>query len=462
MAFNIGIGNAVIASQTSDGIPYMWSSGDVSTPPTFVGVLTGFQPWTNDSNSYYMSDRFGWDVDIGNGTIVVGAPFRAEDNYTSGGIGTFRPGGVYVFDIDGNPVGLASRVHSYALDNSRYQLGYRVAVGSGKIAATSIKVFTSGNDASGTYPAVPGEQRMWYLDGTGGTSVQFGNSQSGDIDHPADIDIAFGKLVIGDTYDDTSDLSAGGHVFTDYQIGGEVHVKGIISSQYNSSYVHHNPNTIFGIAVGGGTTLGKTYSGILTPVLVAGSELGYQVAAHAGMYFATSKLSSSSDTRYLRIMNYDGYNINSYEGHSSHTSGFDKVEAGCGRVIWGGQREFRIYGINSIFAKEIDIYSLYGKYIIDMAIGSGRIGISISSSTGWGYQEEVLIYDLDGNLIDTISRPSDAGGRWFGKSLAIKHGRIVIGAPDDDTFSKISGKAYLYKTPEVINFYDLVDMHGKF
>ena len=240
-----------------------------------------------------------------------------------------------------------------------------------------------------------------------------------------------------------------------------MHVKGIISSQYNSFYVHHNPN--FGIAVGGGTTLGKTYSGIFTPPLVAGSELGYQVAAHAGMYFATSRLSSSSSTVYLRIMNYDGYNINAYEGSSTQTFGFDKVEAGCGRVIWGGQREFRIYGINSIFVKEIDIYSLYGKYIIDMAVGSGRIGISVSSSSSSGSNEEVLIHDLDGNLIDTISKPSDAGSnRWFGKSLAIKHGRIVIGAPDDNPYAKINGKAYLYKTPEVLNFYDLVDMHGKF
>jgi len=198
------------------------------------------------------------------------------------------------------------------------------------------------------------------------------------------------------------------------------------------------------------------------PSLAAGSELGYQVAAHAGMYFATSKLSSSSSTGYLRIMNYDGYNINAYEGSNFYTVGFDKVEAGCGRVIWGGQQECRIYGINSIFAKEIDIYSLYGKYITDMAIGSGRIGISISSSTSSGINEEVLIHDLDGNLIDTISKPSDAGSRWFGKSLAIKHGRIVIGAPDDNFFSKLHGKAYLYKTPEVINFYDLLDMHGKF
>ena len=44
MAFNIGIGTTVIASQTEDGIPYLWASGDISTPPTFVGILTGFEP----------------------------------------------------------------------------------------------------------------------------------------------------------------------------------------------------------------------------------------------------------------------------------------------------------------------------------------------------------------------------------------------------------------------------------
>ena len=168
------------------------------------------------------------------------------------------------------------------------------------------------------------------------------------------------------------------------------------------------------------------------------------------------------DNHYLSMINYDGRMVNEFEGSSLSTGYFDKIESACGRLIYGGSQKFRIYGMNTHLVKEIDIYSSYSKYIIDMAVGSGRIGISISSFSSFGVNEEVLIYDLDGNLIQTISKPSDLGSRWWGKSLAIGHGRIVIGAPDTETYTKIHGRAYLYKTPEVLNFYDLLDMHGKF
>jgi hypothetical protein len=447
MAFNIGIGTTIIASQTEDGIPYLWGSGDISTPPTFVGVLTGFEPWIKDSNSYYMSDRFGWDVDIGNGTIVVGAPYRSEDNYTPSGVGTFRPGGVYVFDIGGDPVGLASRVHTSTVTaNARHQLGYKVAVGSGKIAATSLAENSGTDGATGSYPAVDGEQRIWYLDGTGGVAVDGGNTEAGFSTSICEIDIAFGKLIIGDTHDDLTSHATYGQ----YQRGGQAYVKGLQSKQWSGSNVHHDIDR-----PGVGTTLGRSYSG--API-ITGYKFGKQVAASAGMYFV------AYNDHYLSMINYDGRMVNEFEGSSfsSGTAYFDKIESACGRLIYGGSQKFRIYGMNTHLVKEINIYSSYSKYIIDMAVGSGRVGISISSSTVSGINEEVLIYDLDGNLIQTISKPSDLGSRWWGKSLAIGHGRIVIGAPATSTYAKIHGRAYLYKTPEVLNFYDLLDMHGKF
>ena len=70
---------------TSDGIPYIWQSGDETTSPSYVGIRTSTNALSNG--------RFGRSVAVGSGRIVVGA--FGETNTFS------QAGRAYVYDLNG-------------------------------------------------------------------------------------------------------------------------------------------------------------------------------------------------------------------------------------------------------------------------------------------------------------------------------------------------------------------------
>jgi len=120
MAILVGSGKRLT---TDDGIPYMWQSGDVTTTPNEVGIITA-----SDGASF---DYFGYSVAVGSGKIVVSA------HQHDVGINT-EQGSAYIYDLDGNQLGIITASDGAADDN----FGRPVAVGSGIIVVGAI------NDAS--------------------------------------------------------------------------------------------------------------------------------------------------------------------------------------------------------------------------------------------------------------------------------------------------------------------------
>ena len=80
-----------------------------------------------------------------------------------------------------------------------------------------------------------------------------------------------------------------------------------------------------------------------------------------------------------------------------------------------------------------------------VAIGNGRIVVGAyadddaGSSSGSAY-----IFDLDGTQLAKITASDAAANDYFGNSVAIGNGRIVVGAKQDDDNGETSGSAYIF------------------
>ena len=80
-----------------------------------------------------------------------------------------------------------------------------------------------------------------------------------------------------------------------------------------------------------------------------------------------------------------------------------------------------------------------------VAVGCGRIVVGAylndddGSASGSAY-----IFDLDGNELDLIKADDAAASDQFGWSVAVGSGRIVVGARFDDDDGSASGSAYIY------------------
>ena len=92
-----------------------------------------------------------------------------------------------------------------------------------------------------------------------------------------------------------------------------------------------------------------------------------------------------------------------------------------------------------------------------VAVGSGRIVVGAygdddnGSTSGSAY-----IFDLNGNQLIKITASDGAASDNFGISVAVGSGRIVVGAFYDDD----KGSAYIYETPQVYTLYDAIDLQS--
>jgi len=80
-----------------------------------------------------------------------------------------------------------------------------------------------------------------------------------------------------------------------------------------------------------------------------------------------------------------------------------------------------------------------------VAVGSGRIVVGAYGDDDAGSASgSAYIFDLDGNQIAKITASDGAIGDEFGYSMAVGSGRIVVGAPRDDDSGGQSGSAYIF------------------
>jgi hypothetical protein len=147
--------------------------------------------------------------------------------------------------------------------------------------------------------------------------------------------------------------------------------------------------------------------------------------------------------------------ITASDGAADDYFGFS-VAVGSGRIVVGAyQDDDNGFNSGSAYIFDLDGNQLAKITASDgasadnfgdsVAVGSGRIVVGAfgdddnGSASGSAY-----IFDLDGNQLSKITASDGASSDWFGRSVAVGSGRIVVGAYQDDDNGSLSGSAYIY------------------
>lgn len=409
MAFKIGIGKA---NFTSDGIPYLWGTGDTTTLPSNEVKITA-----SDGTA---SDNFGNSVAIGFNRIIVGASYRDLDG------GLTNQGGAYLYDLDG------SNEQLIASTSSQDKKGESVAIGDGTIAVGA-PVFNSFNGKIELYELVEGSNAApaaLYVSGytpyAPNTFSSYGQA------------CAFGEglLVVGAPSSSITSSTNGvvflldsfsGALQTDRATNGYIEASWLTGAATNTS--------TFGAAVAVGC--GR---------IVVADDRYSNFTGRVGVY--------DTDGNELFILDPDS---------SGERFGF-KVAVGQGRIAVGAINEdtantdagaFYLYDLNGNLLKKVtNPDSTNAGQFGRVAIGEGRI-VSGAPGNGTG---KVYIYDLDGNYLTTLTSSDGASSDTYGAEVAIGCGKIVVGAQNDDDNGSSSGSVYVYDTPSVYTLYDAIDL----
>ena len=93
-----------------------------------------------------------------------------------------------------------------------------------------------------------------------------------------------------------------------------------------------------------------------------------------------------------------------------------------------------------------------------VAVGSGRVvvGARLDDDNG-ASSGSAYIFDLEGNFINKINGAHGTGAiasDFFGYSVAVGSGRVLVGAYGDES---LSGSAYIFTIPNVVTVYDHKD-----
>lgn len=93
-----------------------------------------------------------------------------------------------------------------------------------------------------------------------------------------------------------------------------------------------------------------------------------------------------------------------------------------------------------------------------VAVGNGRIVVSADSDDGaYTNTGSAYVFDLNGNQLAKITASDGLGADYFSYSVSVGSGRIVCGAYASDGAGASSGSAYIFTTPSQLHFLDAVD-----
>jgi hypothetical protein len=199
-------------------------------------------------------------------------------------------------------------------------------------------------------------------------------------------------------------------------------------------------------------------------------QFGWSVAVGSGR-IVVGAYGDAGGTGSTYIFDLDGNQltkITASDGTSSDQFGVS-VAVGCGRIVVGAsgddvgsnndQGSAYIFDLNGNQLAKITASDGAGGDFFggSVAVGSGRIVVGASGhddpvlSTGAAY-----IFDLDGNQLS--KKTGTSGADFFGRSVAVGSGRIVVGANGVDSAGASSGGAiYIYDTPKQIHYLDQLD-----
>jgi predicted amidohydrolase len=147
--------------------------------------------------------------------------------------------------------------------------------------------------------------------------------------------------------------------------------------------------------------------------------------------------------------------ITASDGASNDYFG-ESVAVGSGRIVVGAYYDdddgslsgsayiFDLDGtqLAKITASDAATGDQFGRSV---AVGSGRIVVgAYRDSDNGGASGSAYIYDLDGTQLAKITASDGAALDYFGYSVAVGSGRIVVGAYQDDDNGSNSGSAYIF------------------
>ena len=355
------------------------------------------------------------------------------------------------------------------------QFGNSVAVGSGRIVVGANWDDDNGGTSGSAYIFdLDGNQLAKITASDGAASDQFGNS----------VAVGSGRICVGAYVDNSYTGSA--YIF---DLDGTQLAKITASDAAASDYFGWSVAVGSGrICVGAyrddddGSASGSAYifdldgtelAKITASDAATGDQFGYSVAVGSGRIVVGARRDDddgfSSGSAY--IFDLDGNQlakITASDGASFDYFG-NSVAVGSGRICVGA------YGDddNGSISGSAYIFDLDGNQIAkitasdgaasdyfgySVAVGSGRIVVGSynddddGSSSGSAY-----IFDLDGTQLAKITASDAATGDQFGNSVAVGSGRIVVGANWDDDNGGTSGSAYIFDTPNVITPYEVQD-----
>jgi len=402
MTFNIGIGSTLIASSTDDGIPYLWKSGDITSQANNQTTITASDGAAND--------EFGVSVAVGCGRIVVGAPIENE-----------RYGAAYIYDLDGNQLGIVTASDGGAHYNSTTQsdrFGDAVAVGYGRIVVGA------------WYYKARGAAFIYDLDGNSIATVGIPTTLATDDRLGNSVGVGCSVIVVGSDGNDDNGQNSGSIYIYDLDGNNEIKVNPSDGAA----------NELFGesVAVGNGR-------------IVAGAYVEFS----GGIYRGAAYIFDLKGNEIKKLTASDGGNVDSF-GRS--------VAVGCGRIVVGAYQwdgDFTDQGAAYIFnlnGDELRIITdpspgFNANFGYTVAVGSGRIVV--------GARTGMCVYDLDGNFIQKISVGNAPNYNVsFGhceRAVSVGSGKIVIGQHVANTNK---GLAYSYDTPNVYTLYDAIDLQS--
>ena len=199
-------------------------------------------------------------------------------------------------------------------------------------------------------------------------------------------------------------------------------------------------------------------------------QFGRSVAVGCGKVVVGSyddDVNSNTDQGSAYIYDLDG--TNEIKITASDAAGFDRfgnsVAVGCGRIVVGSSLDddngnvsgsayiFDLNGnqLTKITASDGDSSDYFG---YSVAVGSGRIVVGAPYDNDNGSDSgSAYIFDLDGNQLSKITASDGAVSDLFGYSVAAGSGRIVVGAYLDDDNGSSSGSAYIFNLSEDSNTY---------
>jgi catechol 2,3-dioxygenase-like lactoylglutathione lyase family enzyme len=149
--------------------------------------------------------------------------------------------------------------------------------------------------------------------------------------------------------------------------------------------------------------------------------------------------------------------LTAYDGAENDAYG-TSVSVGSGRIVIGSSYDgdngdasgsAYVYDLDGNLITKLTAYDggAYDFYGTSVSVGSGRIVIGAYGDDDNGNTDSgsAYVYDLDGNLITKLTAGTDgAASDNYGYSVSVGSGRIVIGAIQDDDDGDNSGSVYVY------------------